>query len=161
MNFLCWPEFPSLLNRFICKLCDDATNQFVLSLIVGLPKHFRKEKFSCMRLEEILVSTISFYVVILPMGDIYICGIKMLLYLKVIIASRRQLLVDMGLLSGLTVIPRASFWVPSVYIVIRTLPLLIWLFLSLLGLGNYSSFLVGLKMIAMFNKFGDGFKWSL
>jgi hypothetical protein len=88
---------------------NDATNQFVLSLIVGLPRHSRKEKFSCMRLEEILVSTISFYVVMLPMVDIYTCGIKTLLYSKAVIASRRWLLVGMDLLNRLTVLPGDSF----------------------------------------------------
>lgn len=41
------------------KLFDDATHLFVLSLIVGLPRHLRKEKFSCMKSEAILVSTFS------------------------------------------------------------------------------------------------------
>lgn len=51
---------PSTLKWFTCKLLDDRTNQFVLSLIVGLPRLLRKEKFFCMKLEEILVSTFCF-----------------------------------------------------------------------------------------------------
>lgn len=94
-------RIPHLLNGFSCKLFDDAPNRFVLSLIVGLPRHSRKEKFSCMRLEEILVSTVSFYMVMLPMVDIYICGRKTLLYSKAIVGSCSQLLVGMGLLRGL------------------------------------------------------------
>lgn len=54
-----------------------------------------------MRLEEILVSTVSFYMVMLPMVDIYICGRKTLLYSKAIVGSCSQLLVGMGLLRGL------------------------------------------------------------
>lgn len=51
---------PSTLKWFTCKLFEDTSNPFVLSLIVGLPRLSRKEKFFCMKLEEILVSRFFF-----------------------------------------------------------------------------------------------------